>query len=172
MKKLKEFLISFSGLKEGKHRFNLSAEDTFFDCFDYSEIEHGSVQVNVLLDKHSTFLELEISVKGKIEVMCDRCTDRFFQDIESEGRKVIVKFGEEFLDEGDDLIILPPSENDLDLSGLIYESIVLSIPSRRVHPEGLCNTETLEALENIRVEETTEEEETTDPRWDALKKLK
>ena len=170
MKKLKEFLISFSGLKEGKHTFSLKAKDAFFDCFDYSEIKHGSVDVEVFLHKHSTFLELDISTKGKVEVMCDRCTDNFSQDIEGE-RQVLVKYGEEFLDDGDDLIILPPSENDLDLSGLVYESIVLSIPSRRIHPEEECNMETLEALEDIRVEETTEEE-ATDPRWDGLKDLK
>ena len=115
-------------------------------------------------------MELEIFTEGEVEVMCDRCTDHFSQEVSGE-RKVIVKFGETFLDEGDDLIILPPSENELDVSGLIYESIVLSIPSRRVHPEGECNQDTLDALEKIRVEETNEES-TTDPRWDALKKLK
>ena len=167
---LKEFLISFSGLKEGKHTFSLKAKDAFFDCFDYSEIKHGSVDVEISLHKHSTFLELEILTIGEIEVMCDRCTDNFSQKVRGE-RSVVVKFGEEFLDDGDDLIVLPPSENDLDLSGLIYESIVLSVPSRRVHPEEECNTDTLEALEDIRVDEITEEESTTDPRWDALKKL-
>ncbi len=172
MKKLKEFLISFSGLKQGKHTYSLRAEDTFFACFEYSEIEHGSVDVDVLLHKHSTFLELTIQTKGKIEVMCDRCTDQFFQEIEGE-RNVVVKFGDEFLDDGDDLIVLPHSESELDISSLVYESIVLSIPSRRIHPKGECNEETLIALENIRIDEIKEDNETkSDPRWDALKKLK
>ena len=172
MKKLKEFLISFSGLIQGKHTYSLRAEDTFFTCFEYSEITHANVEVEVLLHKHSTFLELTINIKGKIEVMCDRCTDNFFETIKGE-RNVVVKFGDEFLDEGDDLIILPHSENEIDLSSLVYESIVLSVPPRRIHPEGECNQDILDALENIRVEETNEDKEIeSDPRWDALKKLK
>lgn len=168
--KLKEFLISFSGLKEGKHTFNLKAEDAFFDYFEYSEIKHGSVAVDVFLHKHSTFLELDLSIKGEIETMCDRCTGNFLQKIIEE-RRVVVKFGEEFLDDGDELIILPPSENDLDISGLVYESIVLSVPSKRIHPEGQCNEETLQVLKDIGVDEIIEESE-NDPRWDVLKKLK
>ena len=49
---------------------------------------------------------------------------------------------------------------------------MLSVPSKRVHPDGECSNETIQALEDIRVEETIEEENTSDPRWDALKKLK
>lgn len=172
MKDLKEFLISFSGLKEGKHPFRFEVKDTFFDCFEYSEIKHGNASVDAHLHKHSTFIELELFVEGKIEIMCDRCTDNYFQEIKGE-RKIVVKYGEEFLDEGDDLIILPQSETNIDVAGLIYEMIVLATPSKRVHPGGECNEETLKALENIRIDEAKEEQEDAiDPRWEALKKLK
>ena len=173
MKKLKKFLISFSDLKEGKHTYNLKAKDTFFDCFEYSEVKHGSVSVEIKLHKHSTFLELEIFIQGEIETMCDRCIESFDLKIEGE-TKVVVKYGAEFLDEGDDIIVLPPSENEVDISGLVYESIMLSIPSRRIHSEEQCNAEALKALNEIRIEEAIEESESeeSDPRWDALKKLK
>ena len=44
------------------------------------------------------------------------------------------------------------------------------MPLRFVHEEGKCNKEVMDKLSNHLVEE--EEEEKTDPRWDALKNLK
>ena len=39
---------------------------------------------------------------------------------------------------------LLPGEEQVDLAQYIYESIVLSLPYQRVHPEGECNPEMLE----------------------------
>ena len=60
----------------------------------------------------------------------------------------------------------------------IYESIVLAMPTRRIHPgieDGTLKSEILTKLEELRPkqsEENTESEsDTTDPRWDKLKNL-
>ena len=37
-----------------------------------------------------------------------------------------------------------PGEDQVDLKQYIYESIVLSLPYQRVHPEGMCNPDMLE----------------------------
>ena len=42
------------------------------------------------------------------------------------------------------MIWLLPGEESVDLKQYVYESIVLSLPYQRVHPEGECNPEMLE----------------------------
>jgi uncharacterized metal-binding protein YceD (DUF177 family) len=48
---------------------------------------------------------------------------------------------------------ISPSEDMLDLTQYIYESIVLSLPYRRIHEEGGCNPEMLAAFTELSEEE-------------------
>jgi len=69
--KLKEFDIPFSGLKLGKHHFEYQIDKAFFDSFDYDEFNASGVHVDVILDKMSTVMELEMHAKGTVNVACD-----------------------------------------------------------------------------------------------------
>src|SRR5690606_6420617 len=48
--------------------------------------------------------------------------------------KLLVKFGEEFNNENEELLILPHGEYQFNIAQYIYEMIVLSVPQKRVHP--------------------------------------
>jgi uncharacterized metal-binding protein YceD (DUF177 family) len=52
---------------------------------------------------------------------------------------------------------------------MIYEQVVLSTPSKVVHPEGECDEEMIQQLNKYKVSEANKE--TIDPRWEKLKKL-
>jgi uncharacterized metal-binding protein YceD (DUF177 family) len=88
---------------------------------------------------------------------------------------LVVKFGHEFNDEHDEILILPHEAYQVNVAQYIYELIVLSTPSKRVHPnvvDGTMQSDALRKLEELRInEEKTVEEESTDPRWDKLKDL-
>lgn len=176
MKQLNEFLIPFIGLKLGKHQFEYQISKAFFDSFEYDEFESSDIKVNVTLDKKGTFMELNFKHKGTIHVPCDLTNEMF--DLPISGKlKLVVQFGEEYNDDNDELLILPHGEHQIDLSQVIYEMIVLSIPLKKIHPgikDGTLNTEALKKLNELRVEEAEENnkaEENIDPRWDELKKL-
>ena len=47
MKDLKEFDISFIGLKEGIHQFDYKIEKEFFYFFNYEEFYNSNVNVNL-----------------------------------------------------------------------------------------------------------------------------
>jgi uncharacterized metal-binding protein YceD (DUF177 family) len=91
--------------------------------------------------------------------------------------KLIVRFGEEFNNDNEELLILPFGEFEVDIAQYIYEMIVLSVPLRRVHPgvkDGTLESEALKKLNELAVKETKKEnkqEENIDPRWDKLKQL-
>ena len=176
MKNRKEYLIPFVGLKLGKHHFEYQISNAFFEIFDYNEYQDSNIKVNVVLEKKSTLLELSFKHKGVVNVPCDLTSEDF--DLPIKGKmKLIVRFGEEFNNENEELLIIPHGEFEIDVAQYIYEMIVLSVPLRRVHPgikDGSLKTEALTKLNELAVKEEKEEikeEEDIDPRWDKLKQL-
>ena len=178
MSKTKEYLIPFVGLKTGKHHFEYQISNKFFENFDYLEYNSSDVKVNVVLEKKSTMLELAFNHKGTVNVPCDMTNEEF--DLPIRGTmKLIVRFGEEFNNDNEELLILPHGEFQIDVSQYIYEMIVLSVPLRRIHPgvkDGSLKTEALTKLQELTIKEEKEEnnkqeEENIDPRWDKLKQL-
>ncbi|TDE00115.1 YceD family protein [Flavobacterium sandaracinum] len=176
MKNTKEYLIPFIGLKLGKHHFEYQISNAFFEIFDYTEYQDSNIKVNVVLEKKSTLLELSFKHKGVVNVPCDLTSEDFDLPIKG-AMKLIVRFGEEFNNENEALLILPHGEFEIDIVQYIYEMIVLSVPLKRVHPgikDGSLKTEALTKLNELTVKEIKEEnteEENIDPRWDKLKQL-
>jgi uncharacterized metal-binding protein YceD (DUF177 family) len=167
-------LIPFIGLKIGKHQFDYQLDNTFFAHFDYDEFNDASIKVSVVLEKKSTMLTLEIKHKGTVNVPCDVSGEEF--DLAIKGKlNLIVKFGDTYNDEHEELLILPHGEFQVNVAQYIYESIVLSIPLRRIHP-GIKDgslTDVIEKLEALAPKEnkTIEQNNDIDPRWENLKKL-
>jgi uncharacterized metal-binding protein YceD (DUF177 family) len=176
MNKTKEYLIPFIGLKLGKHHFEYQINNKFFEIFDYNEFQNSDIKVNLVLEKKSTMLELAFKHKGTVNVPCDLTSEDF--DLPIKGKmNLIVRFGEAFNNDNEELLILPHGEFEIDVAQYIYEMIVLSVPLRRVHPgikDGSLKTEALTKLKELAVKEKKEEkkeEENIDPRWDKLKQL-
>ena len=175
MDNLKEFLIQFSGLKLGKHQFEFLINNTFFKNFDFEEFNDSNIKVKLQLEKKSTMLELDFKHKGTVNVPCDVSGEEF--DLPIKGKlKLLVKFGDAFNDENEELLILPHGEFQVNVAQYIYESIILSVPLRRVHPgvkDGSLS-DVIEKLESFSPKENKKEEQQNndiDPRWENLKKL-
>jgi uncharacterized metal-binding protein YceD (DUF177 family) len=89
---------------------------------------------------------------------------------------LVVNFGDDFNDENEEILILPHGEYEINIAQYIYELIVLSMPSRRIHPglkDGTLNSEILDKLEELRPKSLEDKNKTQDidPRWHKLKKL-
>ncbi len=176
MDKIKEFLIPFIGLKLGKHHFDFQISNAFFENFDYHDFNNSNIKVNVVLEKKSTLLELVFKHKGTVNVPCDMTNEEF--DLPIKGNmKLIVRFGDVYNNDNEELLIIPHGEFQINIAQYIYEMIVLSVPLRRIHPgvkDGSLNTETLAKLKELTIKELKNEntkEENIDPRWDKLKQL-
>lgn len=171
--KLKEFFIPFSGLKLGKHEFGYKIDNTFFESFDYQEFNDAAVNLTAILDKMNNMMELEIEADGTVNVDCDLTGEPFDQSISSH-LHLVIKFGEEYNDENDEILILPHGEYQLNIAQYVYEMLVLAVPQKRVHPgvlDGSLQSEILDKLEELQPKEIKEDSDNTDPRWDDLKKL-
>ena len=173
MDKLRNYDVSFSGLKNGRHEFKFEIDKTFFQLFDTEqEFTNPRIEVNVSLDKHTTFLEFEIKIKGLVELVCDITNENFDYPIKNE-IKILVNFGEEYDDSNEDVITIPTGEHAFNVAHLIYENVMLSIPMKKISPN--VSDEDLKILDQFSpkdIEVAEEEEHESDPRWDALKKLR
>ncbi len=175
MKLLKDFTIQFVGLKEGEHNFDYKIENSFFEHFEYEEFNDANVNVEVVLNKKTTLLELHFQVSGSVNVHCDLTNEPFDQDL-SNSFDLVVKFGQEYNDENEEILIIPHGEYEINIAQYIYELIVLSVPLKRIHPgvkDGTLNSEILDRLEELSPKgiEDKDESEEVDPRWNTLKKL-
>jgi uncharacterized metal-binding protein YceD (DUF177 family) len=171
--KKKEFCIPFSGLKQGKHEFEYKVVNEFFESFEYNEFNDANIDLKVFMNKTSTMLELELNAQGNVNVDCDLSNEPFDLAIADE-LELVVKFGDSFNDDDDEILIIPHGEHEVNIAQYVYEMLVLAVPQKRVHPkvlDGSMKSEALEKLENLQPREAKKNKEETDPRWDALKKL-
>jgi len=162
MKDLREFVIPFVGLKDGKHEFDYRIDNTFFELFNYDEFHSANLEVKLDFVKKPTFFELGFHVKGTVNVDCDRSGDAFDMPIEG-SYPLIVKFGEEFEEVDEELLVIPHSAYQLDVSQYIYEFCLLSVPLKRVNAES-------KELDDDK-EDELEEKKGMDPRWNKLNEL-
>lgn len=175
MKLLKEYTIQFVGLKQGEHYFEYRIDNTFFNHFEYDEFNDANLEVKVVLNKKTTLLELHFIASGTVNINCDLTNEPYNQVIENDFN-LVVKFGSEYNDDNEEILIIPHAEYEINISQYIYELIVLSVPHKRVHPgviDGSLNSEILNKLEELspkNLEEKADNEE-IDPRWNTLKKL-
>lgn len=169
----KEFIIPFSGLKQGKHEFEYTIENEFFESFEYDEFNGADIKLDVTLNKMSTMMELEMKARGTVNVNCDLTSEAYDQKIKAD-LDLVVKFGDEYNNDNDEILIIPHSEYQINIAQYVYEMLVLSVPLKKIHPgvlDGSLQSEVLDKLEELQPKETKENKKDIDPRWDALKKL-
>jgi len=162
--------------------YQYQLDNEFFLDLDAPEVQKGQVNVTLKVRKTSGVYQLDFQTEGKVIVICDRCLDEMEQPIETEDR-LKVKLGSEY-SEVDDMVIVPEEEGYINVAWFIYEFIALSIPMKHVHAPGKCNKDMVSKLsKHLRVsgddeddddfleEDSSNEPQTIDPRWNELKKI-
>jgi uncharacterized metal-binding protein YceD (DUF177 family) len=166
VKKFADYIIPFSGLKAGEHSFTYQINNLFFEKFDNFDIHDIDLNVTIKMIKSHRLLEFYCFFKGIVTVACDRCLDLLKIPVDTNS-KLIVKL-EDVEEFDDDIVYLKPDEYEFDISDFVYENIIFSLPSRKVHNEEDCNPEMIKKLEHLIVKNNTHD---PDPRWNQLKNL-
>lgn len=187
MGKFSLYNIPLRSLSEGKHEFKYDLDNKYFTLIDdgTADIKKGDLKAVVSLKKISTTFELNFDIKGIVHVPCDRCLDDIAMDVETKN-KLVVKFGAEYSEESDEIVIIPEADGEINVAWFLYEFIVLSLPAKRVHAPGTCNKAMSSKLNKHRAKSTDDDADDdmddmgiedddsssfTDPRWDALKDI-
>ena len=186
MGKFELYTIDLKNLTPGTHEFEYLLEDKFFVDIDGNEVHKGHVHVQLAVKKSSVAFELNFQIAGTVIIPCDRCLDDMELPIETQD-KLIVKFGKEYAEESDEIVIVPEEEGTINVAWFLYEFIALAIPIKHVHAAGKCNKAMAAKLRQHTAisrddlaepldegqEEASDEQDAgvSDPRWDALKGL-
>ena len=171
MKSISTHKIEFAGLKVGKHQFSFELNKEFFENFSFFDFNNISLKVDIDLTKKSNLLELNFYAKGSVNVNCDMTNEPFDMPFDKEDF-LVVKFGQEYNDEDNEILVLPFGEHKIILDQYLYELVILSLPRKRVHPgveDGTLESEIIEILDELKPSGLGLE---TDPRWEKLKKIK
>ena len=165
MTALKEFCIPFKGLKSGSHHFEFKLDKAFLEAIGDEELIDVEADVEVEMTKTAQMLTFDVAIDGVAYVECDRCLDELEYPVETEDT-LYVKFSEEEIEFDGEVMWLNPADEELDLAGYIYETLLLSLPYQRVH-ESLeeCNQE---MIARFRIVSEEEFEEIATPKENAL----
>lgn len=133
-----KYSIAYKGLKNGLHEVDFDVDGALFKAYESKEIKDGRCKVHVVMDKSDTQLILDVTIDGHVVCECDRCLEDCTIPVHFDGRLTVFVSDNQGEYDGDYMWI-SPDEEDINLMQYIYESIVLSLPYRRVHPDGECD---------------------------------
>ena len=187
MGKFSEFNLPLKSLTEGTHEFCFHLGPEFFSNMENTDIHGANLKVKLTVVYARDIYELSFHITGDIVLLCDRCLDEMTLPVDAT-YNINVQYGADYDDSSDNLLIIPESDRDLNVSYMIYDTVVLEIPIKHVHPAGKCNRQMSAMLRKHRVRSGNEDSELedelideidsmtdsdtpSDPRWDALKGL-
>ena len=169
MNLLNQFNIDIGKLAVGQYDYTFKINNTFFELFDYSLVDHGDLKVKLQLEKKTSFITLNYEIEGVVELVCDRSLDKYDHQINTQN-KIILKYGDEEKELTEEIEVIPFNTQKIDVSRHIYEFISVSVPMKKLHPRYLNETPEDQIIYSSSNDE--EEDHNLDPRWSELKKLK
>lgn len=189
MGKFTEFKLPLKSLPEGVHTFEYHLGKKFFENMESADMHDADLHVGLTVTYKSDIYTLDFTVAGTITLICDRCLDDLVMPVET-AYHINVKYGDDYNDDSDDLLVIPYGDNYLNVAYMLYDTVALTIPMKHVHPLGKCNRQMSQMLRKHRAQPAGEDAELeeqlidemdtmdsqpaepqTDPRWDALKGL-
>jgi uncharacterized metal-binding protein YceD (DUF177 family) len=168
----KEYKIPHAGLKKEVHEFSYELDESFFANFENALINKCNIQVNIKFDKRHEPYTIEVDMDGTIWSECDRCTASIPLSIHTSFIIYVKYTYDETLKETEDveIIYIAKDDMDIDITQFLYDYAHLSIPVHKICDKPgeteYCDQEIVRLLE----QKTTDN--STDPRWAGLDKLK
>jgi len=173
MDQLKDFDIQVYKLGNKQYQYEFNVNAAFFSEFEGELVESGKITVDAVLDKRENLMELVLDFSGYVDLVSDRSLEPFQYPI-SINKKLLYKYGEEEQELEEDVMVITKNTQVINVGHFIYETIVLQIPLKKLHPDEIEEDEEHNDyvyIDNAEAEIEEEEEEQIDPRWVALKKL-
>ncbi len=172
MRAFDNYRIDIYKLANKTHSFDFEFDNDFFELFEDSLIEKGRGTCHLELMKEETMMTAEFQIDAEVELICDRSLEPFWFPIQK-SETLLIKFGEEDAELSDEIISIQRDTQSLNMAQNIFEYLTISIPMKKLHPkfEGEEENDELVYTSEDEIVEEEQNEETIDPRWEALKKL-
>jgi uncharacterized metal-binding protein YceD (DUF177 family) len=182
------YKVDLKGMQQDVRKYEYLLDNLFFANIGGEDVQKGKINVSLTVDKKESMYHFTFQINGTVAISCDRCLDDMDYPIETSAR-LFVKFGKDYAEESDEIVVVPETEGFINIAWFLYEFVALAIPIKHVHAPGKCNKQMSSKLkkhtakpadgdsfdedaEDIIVTDEEDTEESSDPRWDALKELK
>ena len=171
--------LKLKTLPFGTHAVECHLDESFFNLDEQTEVRRADVDVTLQVTRKSeNTYHLEIACDGTVTIPCDRCLDDLDLPVEVDYSLNVEQMGTELDDS--ELLIVPSDWRELDAAPIVRDTVLLAIPMTHCHEnEDDCNADMLDLLDSHLaeavpddVDDDQSETTSTDPRWEALKKLK
>jgi uncharacterized protein len=173
MLRSKEYILEFNKIRKGLNDYSYALNADFLAGIEGSVITHANVVADLQLFKAENLYELKFHVKGIVQCECDVCLEEFSMPVNAD-YKLLMKMSETENYDDDEIIYITPKLIEYDLSQYLYESLLLSIPNRKVcemSGNKTCNEQVIAKLEELNRFEADADEQEDNPTWDKLKNI-
>ena len=185
MGKFDLYKVDLKNIRTDVQECNYLLDSQYFANIEGEDIQKGKVNVSVTITKVADAFNFSFHFEGTVTIPCDRCLDDMVFPIDTNSR-LIVKFGKDYSEESDEIVVIPETEGVINLAWFLYEFVALTIPIKHVHTLDKCNKQMSSKLKKHTAKGSDDDafntadtividdksEYSTDPRWDELKKLK
>ena len=162
MGKFTEYKLMLKSLPGGKHEFEYRLDKQFFINMENADVRDANLRALLTVDHSRDAYVLDFRLTGTLTVACDRCLDDLEIPVDAT-YSLTVKYGDEYNDDSDSLLVIPESDNYVNVAYMLYDTAVLAIPPRHVHPQGQCNRAMSQLNKQYLVESAGEEDSDVDP---------
>jgi len=162
--------IKVSNLANGRYDYEFEGKAINLDILDPYE---GNFKTIVALSKFENQIILDSETGITANLVCDRCAKDFQAVINSKYRTVYLFriSSDEEVTEKEEVVYIHPETDKIDLDKDIREFAILAVPMKQLCSEdckGLCP----KCGKNLNEGTCNCTEETIDPRWEPIQKLK
>jgi uncharacterized protein len=200
-KVLDKYKIDIFRLENKQYMYQFEGDDEFFSLYEQDLVQKGNFKATIILDKSETMIQMKYVIEGSVELICDRSLDEF-DFLINLSEKMILKFGDHNEELSDEMMLIDRNTPAINVAQDIFDFIALQIPMKKLHPrfrkdEPIIDFdededdedfdlfvdeeegELVYSTENGIIEDSNQDEEQeqtkekpTDPRWEALMKLR
>ncbi|MDR0733375.1 MAG: DUF177 domain-containing protein [Dysgonamonadaceae bacterium] len=145
MGKFDLYKIDLKGMSANIQNYEYLLDNQFFINISEEGIQAGRVNVKLTVTNRRNFFDLAFVLSGVAVVPCNRCLEDMDFPVETTAH-LVVKFGKDYDEESDEIVVIPESEGSINLAWFLYEFVALAIPIKSTHIPGKCNRQMTEKL--------------------------
>lgn len=160
-------------IPEGESFKEVELPEKYFHLDDEIKLLGANVQVSFYRTDH--FIKVSFEVKGNVELVCDRSLELFEKAVEGTF-DILFQPGEVIESETEKSAVkqIPPDLLIVDIEDEVRDTIMLNMPIKKIHPRFIDESGTPKTFETAKFgdSKSDDDDESIDPRWEKLKKLK
>ena len=160
--------VNIQSIEDDLVEYDAELDNSFID-HEIKMYYVNPIRTHVILDKFGKDFRVDIEIETLATYTCDRCLAEFTNHFEAQQRQLF-HVGDNEIADSEDIMLLPESATEIDLSPFLMEMVLLNHPIKMICKEeckGLCSG----CGVNLNTEPCRCSGDTIDPRWEELRKL-